>query len=141
MRLGQSGGTANIGRRDAFHVPAVFAASAEKLEPGQSVRFIDDAFSVVAACRLDSAKYPRHGIVDPFLASAGKTFWVLLEPSLVGGELTHNFSLVVTDVGPAPAEPVDEYGSPLSRDMQRHQDMPGEIISPHEIECRQEGCW
>lgn len=92
MRLGQTEPPEAIpGRKDAFHVPAVLAASDDALRPGDSVRFTDATLTKVELC----GEPIRHGVVDPFAGkiAPGRRVWVLLNPDLIVGTLTHQFEV------------------------------------------------
>lgn len=84
--------TTLLGRRDAFHVPAVLASSGETILRGEHVAFIDSEFTYVTP----SSYFDRHGIVDPFtnerMIPPGTLFWVFLIPEAVGN-LAHHFDI------------------------------------------------
>lgn len=98
MKLGETAKT-DLGRRDAFHAPAVLVKNDPnfgQVNPGDSVRFTDATFTQVAKVfpQHTSASMQRHAIVDPFVEHIGPDdyFWVLLVPGMVQN-LTHNFDL------------------------------------------------
>lgn len=100
MKIGQIVTEGQAGRRDSFHVPSVLVTCDCVVEGGQSVRFVDDTYSLVRPVKHGE---DRHGIVDPFIgdshgdAEPGQLFWVLLVPSLVT-QLVHHFDLNIVDV-------------------------------------------
>ncbi len=110
MNFGQSvEDLAEIGTRDAFHVPAVLVSSDDVLFPGANVRFTDLAQTTVRLCN----DADRHGIADPFWRDAhigqrnvivpGTLFWVAVDPRLVKG-VVHHFDIAIEP----PAEADDE---------------------------------
>ena len=98
MKIGQPE-NGELGKRDAFHVPAVLVrwVGAGIPLPGAPVKFIDDTFKEVKAGDEDD----RHAIIDPFVRAidiqGNINFWVLLVPD-VTAELSHNFKININDV-------------------------------------------
>lgn len=88
IKVGQTGDAANVGMRDAFHVPCVLVTSDMKTFGGSPVKFLND--SKVAPCETASS----HGVVDPFLGQVlpGQAFWVFVKPALVDN-LVHSFEV------------------------------------------------
>ncbi len=74
--------TENAGRRDAFHVPAVYVKALGPFNPGEYAFFTtDDATSIGG-----DTKIKQGGIVDPFLqkqVKTGQMVWVFVDPGLV----------------------------------------------------------
>ena len=102
--LGQTHKT-DLGKRDAFHCPAVLAKG-DGLYPCANVRFTDDSYTVAEL----SPAATRHGIVDPFCSHPlppGEFVWVLLNPGTASG-LIHHFTLT-TDAKKLPP-PVEDEG-------------------------------
>jgi hypothetical protein len=106
-------GEAQLGERDAFHVPCILARSLYTVQGGQSVLFTDEQLRQAdpSMANLDN----RHGIVDPFIkiANPGEMFWVLLNPNLVT-KLNHQFevNLEIDELEPEYDECSGCYGSP-----------------------------
>lgn len=94
MTLGQPEGD-QLGKRDAFHLPCILVTASKngKIEPGDSVRFIDSDLDTVERC--DASE--RHGIADPFVRHCRNYFWVLLNPG-TAQNLTHHFKVVLSGV-------------------------------------------
>ena len=109
MHLGTPPEDLEPGEKDAFHAPAVVAVCQQHLNPGDSVRFTN-GFEVVKTEDV----FDRHGIVDPFggWVESGLRFWMLVNPMLIRGRLTHNFDINVSQGfrrrGPYIPEPYDE---------------------------------
>jgi hypothetical protein len=85
-----------LGRRDAFHVPAILAISLEPMRPGQRVEFdlTVPGGSLQVVVGVDDFKDAR-GIVDPFVPyriKTGEMFWVWLIPGAARG-LRHEFEV------------------------------------------------
>ena len=92
-KLGELGHdpTVDLGRKDAFHVPAVLVQSVCGLQPGTPVWLVGRGCKLAEPCSI----LDRHGIVDPFLrvpVEPGESFWMLCEPGLVKN-LTHTFEI------------------------------------------------
>jgi hypothetical protein len=94
-----------LGRRDAFHVPAVLVTCDIYIEPGESVVFENSLYKKVRRAVFNET---RHGLVDPFISmpAPGKLFWVLLVPGAVEN-LVHQFE-INTDAPASPAEAVSD---------------------------------
>jgi hypothetical protein len=83
--------TTLLGRRDAFHVPGVLVSALGVIQPGDSVRFVDQEFKIVTKCTREF----RQAVVSPFVPEhlqSGTLFWVFLEPDLVAS-LVHHFDI------------------------------------------------
>ena len=92
-----------LGRRDAFHVPAILVTSATTVLPGSWVRFTSTKEV------RPSVREKSHGMADPFVGgriAVGVGFWVLLNPSIVM-DLTHSFVVDGLDEGQYEAEADD----------------------------------
>lgn len=91
LKVGQiSNDLADVGRRDAFHVPGVLVTCGQHLRGGDWVRFTDaDCQRVELTMRGDA-----EALVDPFLKdiNPGQGFWVFVVPELVG-TLVHHFEI------------------------------------------------
>ena len=90
---GQYGETnEKVGKRDAFHVPAILVNTEHNINPGSDVKFVDDALTVVEPC----CKAERQAIADPWIDQIGPddSFWVFLLPNTVAN-LTHSFDISV----------------------------------------------
>ena len=98
MRLGESYIRDNtyLGRRDAFHCPAVLVSSGDVIKPGQRVKFSPDSKTMVIAAK----EWAWQGVADPFSTEsefpAGHMFWMLLAPGMVI-DLTHHFNISGVD--------------------------------------------
>lgn len=101
MTFGEPIGEKFIGRRDAFHVPAIVATCEESVKSGQPVRFTDNTFRKVRPGRKDW----HHGVVDPFrgLVEADEPFWVMLSPG-TALNLSHYFDVSLDGDDPEPRE-------------------------------------
>lgn len=96
MKLGEKIENMPLGSRDAVHVAVILVSCETNLFRGESVRFVDEAFTKVGRCNADV----RHGIADPFSSvdiEPGKPFLVMLCPEVVG-QLTHKFDVNVSAV-------------------------------------------
>lgn len=108
MEIGKVNSKFDIGRRDAFHVPAILVESDGSLLPGYKVRFLDDSFTSVRL--FDNTKDSEyHGIVDPFIGEIkkGDQVCVLLYPGSTIN-LTHNYEVTISDVEEAETEEDEE---------------------------------
>lgn len=86
---------ANLGYRDAFHVPCVLVSSSYVLSSGQPVMFTKN-FKHVIPCAWSN----RHAIVDPFVTReqiSNRAFWVMIIPDVVK-DLSHHFNIDVDGV-------------------------------------------
>jgi hypothetical protein len=103
MKIGQIDNEDTLGKRDAFHVPAVLVKANEPLKAGDGLRFTDDTFTMVVRSNVN-----RHAIVDPFVKkiNVGDQFWALLMPDSIG-KLNHHFDLNIADV-PKTARQIEE---------------------------------
>jgi hypothetical protein len=78
-----------VGRRDAFHVPAILVRSNDFVTPGEGLRFVDDALTEVVTAGYGT----RQAVADPFVSEINQdSFWALLMPDTVQN-LTHNFEV------------------------------------------------
>lgn len=69
------------GKKSLFGIMAILCDSDSVVEPGLSVRFIENS-NKVEPCSMAN----RHGIVDPFLKQrldVERRFWVLIDPEHV----------------------------------------------------------
>lgn len=89
-------GDKDMGRRDAFHVPAILVASDQgiPLMPGDPVVFTDVTYTRVRKCERDQTP---QAIVDPFVTIipakyTSTLFWVLMMPGTTSN-LTHHFDI------------------------------------------------
>lgn len=77
--------------RDAIHIAVASVVAATKLDPGQSIGFIDrDNTTEVGPCEHAMSV----GIVDPFLTQRvheGQRFWMFLHPNTITS-LRHNWT-------------------------------------------------
>ncbi len=111
VRIGQTTDNINLpGLRDAFHVPAVIVGSAERLDPGQPVRFTNEKRTHVEASHRET----MHGIIDPFLdgpLTPGKFCWVFIHHEMAHG-LRHVFDILERpyeqEIRKAVTDPVEE---------------------------------
>lgn len=80
----------NLGKRDAFHVPAILCSSSVQLKPGDKVRFVTKNEVVKA----NNQHY--HGYADIFIKEdvieAGSEFYVFMKPDTVT-EVRHTFTV------------------------------------------------
>ena len=79
-----------LGRRDAFHVPAVVVKSDRVVSQGYPVKFTGPSQVIPVV-----AKEEGNGFVDPWIEgyiNPGELFWVFVDPKLVG-DLTHHFTV------------------------------------------------
>jgi hypothetical protein len=92
-KIGQSyTSCTELGKRDAFHVPAILAkVLGSGLEGGVPVIFIDDDLTTVEASYGNIAP---HGVIDPFLGKVNPyTYcWVFLVPDSIKN-LQHKFDV------------------------------------------------
>lgn len=125
MKLGELGTNEHLGRRDAFHAPAILAQAAPNcwIEPGQRVWFVDENMTLVD----DMGEGPAHGVIDPFLSREQvreanpfsdteykqRPFWVLLLPGTTSN-LTHHFDISLPKLG-------DEDKDRLEAELAQHQ--------------------
>lgn len=93
--------TAPIGKKDAFHAPAVIVVSEFDIPVGGYVKFTDNNHKNV----IETSQETKHGIADPFLVgtiiSAGTPFWMMLSPGVVQ-DLVHSFEINATIVKKLP---------------------------------------
>jgi hypothetical protein len=95
MSLGEPNQKHDIGRRDAFHVPAALVVSDEHLRAGDYVRFTDRSCTKVVL----SSKKESHGVIDPWgdlILMAGYKFWVFINPGLTS-DLRHEFIVTLPE--------------------------------------------
>lgn len=87
---------AHVGRKDAFHVPAILAQPVENIGKGSHVQFTDHTMESIRCCDEVDA----HGIIDPFIlrgVTPADMVWVFVNPNILkDGSLTHSFELAFT---------------------------------------------
>lgn len=135
--------SADVGKRDAFHVPGVLVTSKAAIKPGEHVRFIDGSASEVRSCLRDV----RQGVADPFIKDtipAGSTFWMFLEPSIVGN-LCHFFEIEgVTTVEPVldpPAKTLDKLQEQLEAAEKRVEELEEKVREHEDYDDGCRGCY
>lgn len=79
----------NIGKRDAFHIPAILCVSKENIRPGDMVKFVSNS-EVVRASKEDYqgfADFFITGLIQPL-----SEFYVFLKPDTVT-DVRHTFTV------------------------------------------------
>jgi len=93
LGIGYFGRPSDVGKRDAFHTPAMLVIARSAIMPGDKLTFDDLEKSLV---RKTVSWALAKGIADPFLQGddipSYTPFWMLLKPGLVV-DLTHHFLL------------------------------------------------